>query len=46
MTFGYLIPITPREMPFNLDVMETKDQTATNPKRVSRFGRVFSRKKV
>ena len=46
MTFGYLIPITPREMPFKLDVMDAKAQTATNPKGRSPFGITFGRKKA
>nr|WP_156780845.1 hypothetical protein [Hyphomonas sp. Mor2] len=46
MTFGYVMPITPREMPFKLDVIETRNQATANPKRASRFGKVFGRKKV
>ena len=44
MTIGYLTPIIPREMPFNLDVLESKTQTTATPKRPSRFKRIWGRK--
>lgn len=37
MTFGYLIPITPREMPFRLDVLDSKDRSGSSQNRVRRF---------
>jgi len=45
MTFGYLIPITPREMPFRLDVMDAKNRVATSPYRTGLLNRLVSTKK-
>ncbi|MEO0548472.1 MAG: hypothetical protein AAFZ91_01025 [Pseudomonadota bacterium] len=46
MNFGYLIPITPREMPFGLDVLDPKDRSATSQNQVRRFGLKKNRKKT
>ena len=40
MTLGYCIPITPREMPFKLDVLETQERS-----RFADFWRIRSDKR-
>lgn len=32
MTFGYFLPITPREMPFNLDIIASPDRSGDQTK--------------
>lgn len=46
MTFGYFIPITPREMPFGLDTLDAKDRSSMSQNKVRKFGLGKSRKKA
>lgn len=46
ITFGYLIPITPREMPFGLDALDAKDRPSMSQNKARKFGFAKSRKKA